>query len=104
MIRHHILIIGLVALGLGAHPAAPVIPDAGAQGLRDRRAADDGRIEPGGYSLDDAVALAQSRFRAKVVKAETVAEDGRRVHHIRLLNDQGRVWTVRIDAETGRLQ
>ncbi len=77
---------------------------AAAQGLRDRRPPDEERIEPGGYSLDDAVELAQSRFRAKAVKAETVDERGRRVHYIRLLNSEGRVWTVRVDAETGRMQ
>ncbi len=83
---------------------APVVAPADAQGLRDSRPRDEDTIEPGGYSLDDAVELAQNRYRAKAVKAETVDERGHRVHIIRLLNAEGRVWTVRVDAETGRIQ
>lgn len=94
-------LIALAACGLLGVPAiAPV----DAQGLADRRPRDENAIEPGGYSLDDAVELAQSRYRAKAVKAETVEEQGRRVHYIRLLSAEGRVWTVRVDAATGRMQ
>lgn len=102
MFRDRIITI-LAALAVTASLALPFASPAEAQGLRDRRPPDEHRIEPGGYSLDDAVELAQNRYRAKVVKAETVAEEGRRVHYIRLLNTQGRVWTVRVDAETGRI-
>lgn len=56
-----------------------------------------------GISLDQAVEMAQSRFSARVVKAETVRSGDRRVHQIRLLNAQGKVWTVRVDAETGQM-
>lgn len=56
-----------------------------------------------GVSLDEAVQMAQNRFNAQVVKAETVRNGDRRVHQIRLLNSQGRVWTVRVDAETGQM-
>ena len=56
-----------------------------------------------GMSLDQAVQMAQSRFGARVVKAETVRAGDRRVHQIRLLNQQGKVWTVRVDAETGQM-
>jgi uncharacterized membrane protein YkoI len=52
-------------------------------------------------SLDQAVEMAQSRFRAKAVKAETVNDGGRRVHQIRLLSQDGKVWTVRVDAQSG---
>ena len=69
------------------------------------------RYNPGGYqqayasgvSLDAAVANVQNRFRAKAVKTETVNERGHRVYYIRLLNAAGRVWTVRVDAETGNI-
>ncbi len=57
----------------------------------------------GGVTLDAAVALVQNRFRAKAVKTETVNERGHRVYYIRLLNAAGRVWTVRVDAETGNI-
>lgn len=54
-------------------------------------------------SLDQAVEMAQSRFRAKAVKAETVNDGGRRVHQIRLLSPDGKVWTVRVDAQSGNM-
>jgi uncharacterized membrane protein YkoI len=47
--------------------------------------------------------MAQARFRAKAVKAETVNNGGRRVHQIRLLSSDGKVWTVRVDAQTGNM-
>lgn len=80
-----------------------VVPPADAQGLSDRRPRGRGE-SAGGYSLDAAVEMAENRFRAKAVKAETVDDHGRRTYHIRLLNAEGRVWTVRVDAETGRMQ
>lgn len=55
----------------------------------------------GGVSLQQAVALAQERYSGQVVRAETVARGGRQVHEIRLLDD-GRVRTVRIDAQSGQ--
>ena len=54
-----------------------------------------------GVSLDAAVAAAQERYRARVVKAEVLENDGRRVYALRLLGSDGRVWTIRIDAATG---
>lgn len=60
-------------------------------------------VQAGGVSLDEAVRMAQSRFNARVVKAETVRSGDRRVHQIRLMNGQNKVWTVRVDAETGQM-
>jgi len=54
-------------------------------------------------SLDQAVEMAQARYRAKAVKAETVNDGGRRVHQIRLLSPDGKVWTVRVDAQSGNM-
>ena len=54
-----------------------------------------------GISLDEAVNLAERRYRARVIRAETRESNGRRIHQLRLLSDDGRVWTVRIDAATG---
>lgn len=59
-----------------------------------------------GMSLDEAVQMAQSRFNAQVVKAETVRSGNRRIHEIRLLVESSakrRVFTVRVDAETGQM-
>jgi uncharacterized membrane protein YkoI len=55
----------------------------------------------GGLSLAQATAIAQSRYQGKIVRAETVQEGGRVIHVIRILGDDGRVRTVRIDAATG---
>lgn len=55
-------------------------------------------------TLDQAVQMAQSRYRAKAIRAETVNDGGRRVHLIRLLSAEGKVTTARVDAETGAMQ
>jgi len=73
---------------------------ASAQELVDRRPRHEYR-EPSGVSLDQAVQMAQRRYHAKAVRAETVRSGDRRVHQIRLLNSEGKVWTVRVDAESG---
>lgn len=54
-----------------------------------------------GMSLNEAIARAQSRFPGKVVKAETQRRNGRMQHVVRIISDQGRVRTFRIDAQTG---
>ena len=56
-----------------------------------------------GLSLDEAVALVERRFHARVVRAETHNEAGHLTYVLRLLNESGRVWTVRVDAETGAI-
>jgi uncharacterized membrane protein YkoI len=55
-------------------------------------------------SLDQAVQMVQQRFDARVVRAESRSEGGRTVYHLRLLNSEGRVWTVRVDAQTGSVK
>ena len=54
-----------------------------------------------GMSKDQAIEMAQRRYQARVVRAEASDSGGRRVYVLRLLSDAGRVWTVRIDAQTG---
>lgn len=55
----------------------------------------------GGISLAQATSMAQGRYQGRVVRAETVQVGDRLVHEIRILGDDGRVRTVRIDAQTG---
>jgi len=56
-----------------------------------------------GISLEQAVAMVQAKYGARVMRANTVEEDGRIVHYIRLMAaDRARVWTVRVDAASGR--
>jgi uncharacterized membrane protein YkoI len=53
-------------------------------------------------TMDEAVKMAEQRFHARVVKAETQKEgDGHVVYVLRLLNEAGHVWTVRVDATSG---
>jgi hypothetical protein len=65
-------------------------------------AADTGIREPprtmAGVSMDQAIEMAQRRWARSCVPK---CRKGRRVYVLRLLSEQGRVWTVRIDAETG---
>ena len=57
-----------------------------------------------GISLDEAVSRAERQYRARVVRTEIQDEDGRTVYVLKLLSDNGRVFTVRIDAATGRMR
>lgn len=54
-------------------------------------------------SLDEAVAKVRRRYEGKILRAETRVRDGRAIHHIKLLTPDGRVRTIRVDAETGRI-
>jgi uncharacterized membrane protein YkoI len=55
----------------------------------------------GGMSIDQAVEMVERRFNARVVRAEARDEGGRTVYVLKLLNDSGRVWFVRVDAASG---
>jgi hypothetical protein len=55
-------------------------------------------------TLDQAVALAERTYNARVVRADTQHDGERVVYVLRLLNAAGRVWTVRVDAQTGQMQ
>jgi len=57
----------------------------------------------GGISLSQATQLALQQNPGRVVRAETVDRGGRREHHIRILGADGRVRTVRVDANSGRI-
>jgi hypothetical protein len=57
-----------------------------------------------GISLDEAVSRAQQQYRARVVRTDVQDEDGRKVYVLKMLSDDGRVFTVRIDAATGRMR
>jgi hypothetical protein len=72
----------------------------------------DGRVEvkeslvafADGVSLDQAVSRAERQYRARVVRTDVQDEDGRTVYVLKLLSEDGRVFTVRIDAATGRMR
>ena len=54
-------------------------------------------------SMDQAVKMAEQRFRARVVRAEAEHEGVHTVYVLKLLNEAGRVWTVRVDATNGAI-
>ncbi len=58
-------------------------------------------VQRSGVSLQQATQLATRRFPGRVVRAETIVTGGRQVHVIRILSEDNRVRTVRIDADTG---
>jgi uncharacterized membrane protein YkoI len=52
-------------------------------------------------SLDNIVAAAEKRHQARVRKAEPTTLNGRRVYVLRLQKD-GKVWEIKVDAESGK--
>ena len=70
---------------------------------RDRKSDDDDR-KPSGrvMSLDEAMAQAEKRYRARAVHGEEKRKGDRVVYRIRLLDKDGRVFEVSIDAGSGR--
>jgi uncharacterized membrane protein YkoI len=50
---------------------------------------------------EQAVAMVQKRYGARVVRAEFLDQEGRHVYVFRLLSTAGKVWIVRVDARTG---
>ena len=84
-----------IAVGGGALHAAAPAPKPVASLLR---------LAGGGISLDQAVQMAQARYNARVVRADTSREGDRVYYRLRLLSSDGRVFSVRVDAQTGSFQ
>lgn len=68
---------------------------------RDRDRGDERAMADQAISLDEAVARAERRYDARVVRAEEKRDGDRIEYRIRLLGADGRVFEVRIDAQTG---
>ena len=56
----------------------------------------------GAISLDQAIAKARQSNKDKVLSAETIHKDGRKIYRIKILTKDGRVRRTRIDARTGK--
>jgi uncharacterized membrane protein YkoI len=52
-------------------------------------------------SMDQAVKMAEQRFKARVVRAEAQQDGGNTIYVLRMLNESGHVWVVRVDASNG---
>jgi uncharacterized iron-regulated membrane protein len=57
----------------------------------------------GGISLDEAVSRVRRQTGGKILSAETSRVDGRRVHRIKVLTEQGRVQRLQVDARSGQV-
>lgn len=58
-------------------------------------------VQAAGITLDRAIAIAEMHYKARVVRAAEEDSEGRRSYVLRLLSDEGRVWTIHVDAQTG---
>jgi hypothetical protein len=65
---------------------------------------DEDEAQAEGMSLDRAVDMVQRRFNARVVRAEEKRDGGQTVYRIRLLSEDGRVFTVNVDPRTGEIR
>lgn len=82
-------------------------PGAGGQGGLEQGMVDRSRYEDpqaDGMSLDRAVDMVQKRFNARVVRAEEKRDGGQTMYRIRLLSEDGRVFTVNVDPRTGEIR
>ncbi|HEY6641183.1 PepSY domain-containing protein [Povalibacter sp.] len=89
-------LIPALALGLS-------VPVVNAQSLIEKRPRSERPTDRTRVSLDQAVNMAESRYRAKAVKAQQSVSGDRVVYNIRLLSGDGKVWTVQVDAQTGQM-
>ena len=85
-----LLVLAACSVKAGDHETTAGPPDSGRIVLADSA-----------MSLDQAVSMVEKRFKARVVRTETRNEGDRKIYVLRLLNDAGRVWTVRVDAASG---
>ena len=60
-------------------------------------------VAAAGVSMDQAVKMAEQRFKARVVRAESQRDGLRTIYVLKLLNDAGHVWTVRVNAANGAI-
>ena len=95
----------LALLAGAVAPAALVAGERGRDQERergDRRAHDDDDDDARRISLDEAVAQAERRYNARVVRAEEKRSGDRVYYRIRLLGSDGRVFEVTVDAGSRR--
>ncbi len=101
-IRIRILPLALLAVSFTPFAHAHVMPGyvGGGSNVEDRFEVV--AVYRDGISLDEAVRRAEAQYRAKVVRTDVQDEDGRKVYVLKLLSEDGRVITVRVDAATGK--
>ncbi len=98
-VRTSVLAVMALVLGAGALIARAGPPPATASPAAIRRPS----APRADLSLDQAVRLAQRHYKARVVRAETQMQGGRTIYVLRMLDDAGRVFAVRVDAASGTI-
>lgn len=88
-----IAVLAICAARAGEPPAAKAEPP----GKEDAA-----KPESKGASLDRIIKQVEKRYQARVVNPDSGELKGQPVYKLRLLSDAGRVWTVVVDAETGK--
>lgn len=91
----------LAVLWLALAAGAVMSTDAQASD-RDRGGGESSAYADRAITLDEAVAQAERRYKARAVRAEEKRHGDRIEYRIRLLGADGRVFEVRIDAGSGR--
>jgi uncharacterized membrane protein YkoI len=56
-----------------------------------------------GVSLNQAIAMVEKRYKARVVRSDTRQEGDRKIYVLRLLDDSGNAQVVRVDASSGAI-
>jgi uncharacterized membrane protein YkoI len=54
-----------------------------------------------GFSLDQVISQVERKNKARVVRTDVQNEGGQCIYVLRLLSNEGRVWTVRVDSRSG---
>jgi uncharacterized membrane protein YkoI len=54
-----------------------------------------------GFSLDQVISRIERKNKARVVRTDVVNEGSQCIYVLRLLSDEGRVWTLRVDSRSG---
>jgi hypothetical protein len=103
-IRHGLVPAALIALGVGSFSQAHGVRGPQLLSGSNFQAPYLEAVRHDGISLDEAVRRAEQQFHARVVRTDVQDEDGRKVYVLKLLSENGRVMTVRIDAATGRMR
>jgi Peptidase propeptide and YPEB domain len=84
-------------------PASLLVPEAPASLETPAPTAPSRVMATAGVSMDQAVKMAEQRYKARVVRAEAQHDGPRTVYVLKLLNEAGHVWTVRVDAANGAI-
>lgn len=95
------LLTSITAAFLLFSPGAAAVADDVGDGSLDVNVSDASAFAA--VSLDQAIEMVQSRYRAKVIKADVANDGGKRIYLLRVLSPEGRVFAVRVDAESGRM-